>query len=70
MPLMYEAKALGSRDYLPSVGEPGRGLVAQASKGTAAEGGGLFASLPPLESKLSALVRTQKRHPVGCLSCL
>ena len=29
-------------DYLPSVGEPGRGLVTQAAKATAAEGGGLF----------------------------
>ena len=30
------------RDCLPSVGEPGRELFAQAAKGTAAEGGGVF----------------------------
>ena len=37
-------------DYLHSVGEPARGLVAQASKGTAAKGGGLFC-VPPAPGK-------------------
>ena len=41
---------MDSRDYLPSVGEPARGLVAQASKGTAAEGGGIFC-VPPASGK-------------------
>ena len=39
---MYAVEMLDSRDCLPAVGEPARGLVAQAAKGTAAEGGGLF----------------------------
>jgi hypothetical protein len=39
-----------ARDYLPSVGEPGRGLVTQAAKGTAAEGGGIFC-VPPVPGK-------------------
>ena len=45
---------MGRGDYLPSVGEPERGLVTQAAKGTAAEGGSLFLRLSPvLVSKLT-----------------
>ena len=39
---MYAVEMLDSRDYLPSVGEPGRERVTQAAKGTAAEVGGIF----------------------------
>jgi hypothetical protein len=62
---------MGRGDYLPSVGEPERGLVTQAAKGTAAEGGGLFLRLSPLlVSKLTHVSTRKKGTRLGAfLAC-